>query len=450
MPAALAIARFRRIPIVYRYTAAGVLFGLLFPVVGLGADAFLFRESPAGVVAMVRANPIHGIVLLAPLVLGSVFAVIGGIQARLCDRMSELEAAHAQISASNVAIQRQNVTLQQARDRAMAAERAKQSFLAVMSHELRTPLNGVLGVAGLLEETELTRDQAEYVGIIQQSGKTLLELIGDILDFSELEGQGRPLSPEPTDVEALALDLLRPLEPVAVNKGIGLDLLVSPDLPSVVLDRRRLRHVLLNLVGNAIKFTSAGSVHVALDWDGRDLTVAVADTGPGIPADAQDRIFDSFVQHGTHGEAMGTGLGLAIAAAAAGQLGGEVTLDSVVGRGSTFTARMPAAVSAPSPCLTGLGGTAVDVVGGSGRRRSALLAILCAAGAVTTAEPHVTLICGDAPHARVSRPLHLAATGTRPAHVPSVPRLSSRHALVEAVQWAAAGPVHSGDTARSA
>ncbi|WP_172457581.1 response regulator [Pseudonocardia sp. N23] len=236
---------------------------------------------------------------------------------------------------------------QAARAAADAANEAKSAFLANMSHEIRTPMNAVIGMTELLSATEQSEEQRDYTGVIAQSADGLLTVINDVLDFSKIEAGKLELAREPFDPRECIEDTLGLLAPRAAAKGLELVAAVDGDAPEAVVgDPGRLRQILVNLVGNAVKFTERGEVVVTLSGrlaDGRwELRIDVTDTGIGISADQAALLFRSFSQVDEsatrrHG---GTGLGLAISRRLAELMGGTVVVDSEPGRGSTFTATL--------------------------------------------------------------------------------------------------------------
>jgi adenylate cyclase len=241
--------------------------------------------------------------------------------------------------------------LELARDEAMAATRAKSQFLTNMSHELRTPLNAIIGITEMLkDEAEETGDEplVEPLDRIRHAGTHLLALINEILDLAKIEAGKLELHPEEIDLHAVIREAAMTAEPLARRNSNHLELEIAPDIGRMQTDPVRLRQVLLNLLSNACKFTTAGTVTVKasriMDREGDTITIAVHDTGIGMTAEQRDKLFQEFSQADstTTRKFGGTGLGLAISRRLCRVMGGDITVQSVVGVGSTFTVSLPA------------------------------------------------------------------------------------------------------------
>ena len=272
----------------------------------------------------------------------SLFQAATTLEGKVRERTAALEAALRHIEASNV-------RLTVAKEAADAANRAKSEFLANMSHEIRTPMNGVMGMAELLSKTELSERQRLYVGTLRRSAGALLHIIDDVLDFSKMEAGRIEMETLDFDIRDAIEDVVEFLGNQAHRKSIELVCEFAATVDTGAHgDARRTQQVITNLVGNAIKFTAAGAVVVRVidSEEGNQLRVEVVDTGIGIAASAQNKIFDAFTQAdgSTTREYGGTGLGLSIAKGFVTQMRGHIGVDSTEGVGSTFWFTLPRAV----------------------------------------------------------------------------------------------------------
>lgn len=254
---------------------------------------------------------------------------------------------------------------------APADAQAAEQFLRLMSHEMRTPLNGVIGMLGLLARTRMDGAQRAYVTAARDSAEHLLGLVNDLLDYARVDAGRLEMDSAPVDLEALAQGVAELLSPRAHDKGLSLVWTVAPDAPDVLADEGRLRQILFNLAGNAVKFTESGGVRIAVERaggrEGRPkLAFVVEDTGPGVPAEARERIFEEFghvdasdaARHG------GAGLGLAVVRKLAEAMGGTVTVGDRPGGGARFRfqAAFPAAPGARDGRPRPLEGAAVRII----------------------------------------------------------------------------------------
>jgi signal transduction histidine kinase/CheY-like chemotaxis protein len=323
-----------------RYTLAGIGFGCLFP---LGATLLeAWKASGAlgwtDLAAAQTRSPLLWIIDSAPLFLGF-FASLAGVRQ---DRLRRLLATIQADSRDRTS------ALQRDLHHAEAASDLKSLFLANMSHEIRTPLTAILGYAENLRDPELTeRERADAVRIICDNGDHLLRIVNDILDLSKIEAGRLDIEAVPCSPRRILAEVVTLMRARAGEKGLDLRLDDTAPLPRTTrTDPTRLRQILLNLVGNAIRYTPAGQVRVEAWLDGLDtgaprLACRVSDSGPGLSAEDRQTLFEPFVQGRRGGHEEGTGLGLTITRHLVELLGGEIEVASEPGRGSAFTVRLP-------------------------------------------------------------------------------------------------------------
>jgi signal transduction histidine kinase/CheY-like chemotaxis protein len=310
-------------------------------VIGIGAAGLVALSTDA------RANAVFAVALLVPgagrLLLHGTRLGLFGCVAMLLFLGLVLEHG-ARVSEATAELLRLRFDVAHARDAALAATKAKSEFLATMSHELRTPLNAVIGMAALLADTDMSPDQRERLDVIRASGDALLMLIGDILDLSKIEAGKLEVEAEPVDIARVVQDALAQVAPAAVKKGLETSYEISDGCPAaIVSDAGRVRQILGNLLGNAVKFTPEGSVAVnvvaaPLDEERMEVTFAVHDTGIGIDPQRLAQLFLPFTQADatTTRRYGGTGLGLAICKSLCELLGGTIGVESASGEGSSF------------------------------------------------------------------------------------------------------------------
>lgn len=316
-------------------------------------------EDPASF-QLPPSSPDSASVVLTPIDNQDPMGILVAVRLDDPEDFTPAEIASLEAIADQVAASAHNLRLIESKQESIetlsSLSRLKNDFIANVSHEIRTPMNGVIGMADLLASTPLDETQADYVNTIRSSANALLELINDLLDFSKIEANRLELEDVPLDPWAVASDALEMVTPSASAKGIRILAHLAPNVPSRVIgDPTRLRQILTNLLANAVKFTSEGQVVLTLEMDPATTTPAlrfsVADTGPGIPADKIDSIFESFSQldSSTARRYGGTGLGLAITRRLAEAMGGSVWVESQVGVGSTFYVSLPLTPVTASP-----------------------------------------------------------------------------------------------------
>lgn len=360
-----------------RYTLFGAALGCCFPILATLLDVYLSEHAVSirALIAIQRAQPLHWIINTAPFFLGLAFGLAGKRQQQMSVTITKMKEQESTLRRATSALSRTNAGLHKSRELASAANDAKSDFLANMSHEIRTPMNGIIGMNDLLKNTDTTPLQDEYINAIGASAEDLLEIINSILDVSKIEAGKFALEHVDFAVDSVLQGAIRPIVARAHNKGLELLCDVDGQVPKYLNgDPVRFRQVLINLLGNAIKFTERGEVRVSLrvescDESGTTVHACVSDTGIGMTQQQQRHIFEAFSQAdvSTTRRFGGTGLGLTISTHIVNMMEGAIWVESEEGKGSAFhfTARFRQASAAESdsePSLESLRGLRVLVL----------------------------------------------------------------------------------------
>ena len=309
---------------------------------GLWASTLLMVAIVIGIAIWMASLLTHRITAM----ISGIHAFQQGDRTRRLDTRSTDEIGELSRSFNHMAdsVEESFKRLEEAKEKAEAASRQKSAFLATMSHELRTPLNGILGFAELLRYELENPEHRSYIDIIEQSGSHLLNLVNEILDLAKIESGEMRFNQVATPLASLITDCAASHQVSAQAKGLTFELNLAPDLPlAVSTDPTRLCQILNHLLSNAVKFTATGQISLIVTQREHEITFAVRDTGPGIPPENHEIIFEKFHQLANFltREQGGAGLGLALVKQLAEHMGGRVTLDSEVGVGSTFAVHLP-------------------------------------------------------------------------------------------------------------